>query len=252
MSPRKKVKRAPPDRFVNITELLIRVAGDQQTLTSPKSRLPALDETEIVSRALAMAHEDALLEEMAHALHYCVGIFTHGIPFSSDDVKARYREFLRDDPNFRKSTLDQWDSVAEERIWFREALATIAGRKRGAIKALHAELPDTPINVVVIPKMVWTGTALHRDDKVACLSVGGMCVYVVMLLLDMNRDLGHALRRCKLKCCNRFFLSFPSAAGGPRPSYCIPDHRIWAAKLTGAERTARWRAKQTTKKRGKK
>ena len=252
MSRPQEDKRPVPADLVNVTQRLIELASAQQALGSARDRLPALDEKKIVSRVLALAHEDASIEEMEFALHYSVGFFTHGVSPSSDSERAKYREVFSDYPDLKKRTLDEWNSVSEDREWFRGALATITSRKRAALKALRAELPDAPIDVVVIPKMIWTGKSLNRVDKIASLSVRGMSVYVIMLLLDSSRDLGHALRRCKLTCCRRFFLGFTSASGGPRPSYCEPAHRILAAKLTGAERTARWRAKKGRKKRGKK
>lgn len=251
MSPRKKIKALSPGRLVNLREALLEFAVAQENLASTNIGLPALDETEIVTRVLVFAHGDAAIEEMHDALRYRVGIFSHDIPIEIESSKSELRDLLRDLPGFKKRILQEWDSASKERQWFGYSLATIANRKRAAINKLRAELPVTPPDVFVLSKLDWTYTNLCHTDKIVSLSVKGICIYVIMLLLDPSRDLGDALRRCKLEECSRFFLSFPSASGGPRPSYCKPEHRILAAKLTGPERTARWR-KGKAKKRGKK
>ena len=91
MSPTKQDNRPRPADLLNITQLVKEVGAGQKLLGSAKGGLPQLDDTKIVSRVLALAHEDAAVQEMEFVLHYSVGIFTHDEPLSSGGVKDKYR-----------------------------------------------------------------------------------------------------------------------------------------------------------------
>lgn len=134
-----------------------------------------------------------------------------------------------------------WTEVGEYSDWFRESLQSIMLNREAARESLQQSLAGSLDDIAVIPRLSWNGSALNIDMFYFWTTISGLFGYVLMTLLDETLGLGEALRVCKYDACERLFLSFSPATGGPRPSYCSPKHREDALREGGAARVARYR-----------
>jgi hypothetical protein len=213
--------------------------------------LKPLTPQEVVSRALHLVNDvpgyELTSEEIEEGEFALVG--SHG--FSDVAMKSLLTK-LRD----RKSSMAWWKKTKPQRDVFRTQLDLCIADSANARVQLRGEIVAGLKNVVPISELVWTGERLdsrlflfplNSSDEPS--SIKAWCAYVLALVLDADAKIGDALRACKL--CTRMFLSFPPAGGGPRPSYCRPEHRLAAAQLTGSERTERWRQKQAKARKAK-
>ena len=233
---------------------------------------PALSDEEIVRRALLLTLHDPTNREKQEARAFTSCFGSHG--WSSADVE-RNLDYPRLAPVNEKQRLmtDQereqmardvrdksadrwWDRLSQQqsRIWFVDALEAIIADTDTAGLWLGPMIDAALEQVVPVPRINRNGGELITDVRYVCDDLDGIFGFTLALILDEKRRLRKAIKKCRYEYCGRLFLSFPPIGGGPRPSYCIPEHKRQADRQTGAERTERWRKKkrqQTKKKRAR-
>ncbi len=227
-----------PDRVTNVTELLQETADAHAFLNRGNAFRPPLNDVHLVTRMLALANKNSSLVEIADAMNTVE--LSHDYPHSVNGNSE-----LLNDKRFRKQVFDYWDRTEECREWFKHQLAAVIGKNKNAISALNAELDELITHVVIVPSLTWDGKSLVREDYFYSLSLAGTIAYVLMLLLDPNRDLNSKLRRCKLTECQHFFLS--RSSGGRPPLYCSKHCKSISDAMSSAERTRKWRKNKTNK-----
>ena len=140
-----------------------------------------------------------------------------------------------------------WREVGEYSDWFRGALVSIIDDRNAARENLKKDFVVSVDDIVIVPRLSWTGAALKIEQFYFWRNIVGLFGYTLMCLLDDAAELGDALRVCKYDACERIFLSFPPQSGGPRPSYCSPEHRRDALRESGAKRVADYRKRKARK-----
>ena len=203
--------------------------------------LPTLSEREIVRRALHLAN-DCTNEQKEEALLFAV--FSLGYPTEQTAELARSLgdEILG----------NMWISIETDRIRFREQIESVHDDRAAARKALRSEILVGLSDLVPIPKLSLTDDWKVRSEiKYFANNISALCSFALALLLDESKGFGAALKTCQLSYCPNYFLSLPSPAGGRPPAYCSRTHQKITSKLSGAERTERWRKREAMK-RGKK
>ena len=228
--------------MTNVTALLHQTAEAHAFLNKFDGFHPVLDDTDLITRVLALANKNSSLEEIANAI-YCTNL-SHDFLSSPADFSG-----LMSEPQYRNFVIRFWDDSKAVRDWFHDALVSIIDKRQPALRVLSKELDSLVKHIIIVPKLSWTGTTLQRKDIFYSSNTGGALAYVLMLLLDKERGLTKALRQCKLRDCGRFFLSL--STGGRPPLYCCREHQADYTAQSGAIRTERWR-KRKAKKRGKK
>ena len=219
-----------------------------------------LSSREIGERALTLTLTDADPSEKQAAFEYMKNFGSHGKSRSA--IKQRL-----DDPKVLAINEEQagltneelvqrtrvliagfadrwWASIEDHRKWFRAAVESIISNSEAARGRLRPEICAALDRVVAVPRVNWNGRESTTDIYYMSDDIVGLFGYSLTLMLDVNGEISKALKKCKLQSCGRLFLSFPPPTGGPRTDYCDPEHKLMADKLTGAERTARWREKK--------
>jgi hypothetical protein len=218
---------------------------DRQAALSQLSRWPSLSDREVIKRLLPLANE-AKPEEKAEAfalLAFGIYLANPGLHVARDI--ADYWKL----PERASQVLAWWQAIEEDRVWFREKLkAVLEGptQARAQVENAAELLRD---DMVLVPHRDWYVREPSARANFYPLSIGAACSHALLLLLDRRRmrKLGGHLASCRLGCCQSYFLSVAPVGGGPRPKYCTPEHQRLATKLTGAERTRRWRTKRVAK-----
>src|ERR1700722_7890139 len=148
---------------------------------------------------------------------------------------------------FRDMWLRWWDSIAAYRSGLRGRVLEAIG---GAVDidraraALEVDFDAGALrDILVVPRLWWDGHEVKTDLFYLCPTMESRFTLACVKLIGSRRT-AESLRVCALEACGRIFISQPPPSGGPRPSYCTAEHRELAARLTGAERTARWRKNQ--------
>jgi len=198
-------------------------------------------ERDLVRRALLLANDDCSDAEKTEALMF-YSLLTHGLP---SDSGARFaRTYAKEAQAFVRKA---WDTLSSERERMREAVNLVMSDREAARKRLGHRIQEAVQGIILIPSISWDGHRLATAHRYFALSVSAMCGYALALLLDEERPLADALKRCALPKCETMFLSLPSAKGGRPALYCRRDHQAIAAALTGQDRTQRWRDRQARK-----
>ena len=257
MSPQRPTKRNSVfDRYVADQQILLDYIGDD----------PPLSEREIVERALLLTLSHPKAREVTRAIQLTMRLGSHGESVEHMEQRIENPSVLptRDQVHMSKhklqklakkwrAAMDQvwWDSIAEQRRWFRSSVQSIVENPRTARKTLAPFINAARKEIAVVSRLTWNDRWATTDIYYHCVTTDAVMAYALMRILDEKTDLSKALQMCKYEFCDRLFLAFPPPGGGPRPKYCKPDHKLDSDRLTGAERTERWRRKKA-KKRGKK
>ncbi len=200
-----------------------------------KLNLQPLSDEEMVARALHLAN-DITLEEIQEG-EFALLCGTLGWP--ADKVRRIAREH-----GDAKLAKEWWDANKATRELFRFMLDQCLADPDLAREKLDLMIKYELQGVVAIPQIVWADDELRTNVHYYPASIEAWVAYAVARILDKKSEIGKALRRCKLAACNRYFLSYPSKGGSPRPAYCRPDHRLIAVQLTGSVRTEKWRKRK--------
>jgi len=203
---------------------------------------PALSSREIVERALILTLSNAEPREKLLAFYFVVRFGSHG------ESEADLRDRL-DSPKLARERKERfaekwWAETKLKREWFCDQVESIISNAEAARRRLKADIREGWKRVIRIPRVSWNDREFQREIVYVCPDIEAVFIYSLMLMLDASGEVGKALKKCKLSQCGRLFLSFPPVGGGPRPYYCDSEHKLMADRLTGAERTARWREKK--------
>lgn len=212
--------------------------------------LPELPEEEIVQRFLYLANEKPTPEQKVFAMLYCADHkpLSHGNMTRSDIAWA-------DEEAPQYAAAQWWESVAEIRNEFRNAVLAILRNPNSARRRYSKKIRHALEQIVTVPRPVWDGRSgmIELRHFAPDPSVG--CGYVLMLLLDDQRPHGSVLRQCKLENCERPFLGVHASSGSPKTVYCSDECKKIAKQQQNAARqaTLRQRRKQAASRRqGKK
>jgi hypothetical protein len=251
MSPSKPGKaRSVAAELADLQKLLLDSIGDD----------PPLSELELIERALMLTLSNPSIHETSRAFEYVIQFGSHGktteqvekgvhaptvLPINAQQMAMSRQELTGLAKRaFKEIARRWWDAIIDERLKFRWAVELIISNPRNARKELSPYMIEPALNgLVAVPRLSWNGRKLRTDIYYYSHAIEGAIAYALMLMLDTDKKIGEALRVCKLEYCDRIFLSKPPQKGGPRPRYCNPEHKLASDKLTGAERTARWRNK---------
>jgi hypothetical protein len=219
----------------------------QRTILDGYATGHALSTREIVANALPLANVGISMEEIEHAVAFLRGSSAiafgeekHLEPLGPSRLPMAKRIALAREREQYIARL-YWREVGDYSAWFRDALSTLVADRESARRSLRKDLDASLDEIIVVPRLLWDGNEAKLDLFYFWNSIVGLFGYVLMCLLDESMGLGEALRVCKYDECDRMFLSFPPAGGGPRPSYCSPEHRVAALREGGAKRVAKYR-----------
>jgi hypothetical protein len=232
--------------------LLCRIANEtiQRALTLQKvllieigSSKPASDQL-WAERALLLTHQHPTPEELSLAF-----TFWYERSAAKGDAASRWLVGTTEGakPAARKLVLNWWDSIGGYRRGLRARVLEIIDDPTKALVALELDMDAGALtDILAVPRMWWDGEEVRTDLFYFCPTMESAFT-LALVKLFASKSIKAALRICALKQCERIFISQPPPGGGPRPSYCTSEHRELAARLTGAERTARWRKNQARK-----
>jgi len=197
--------------------------------------------------ALTLTNDYSAAEMMGLSIYIAAGgPLTGASPhFSFAEVAKQTGGRLDLKPEIDALFRREWDNYRPERDWMRSAVELVMHDPATARVKLRKEIEEGASQVLVSPAIRWNGRAFATELNYFALSIPALMGYAIGLLLDEDRGLAVALKRCAL--CQRIFLSVPSAKGGRPPLYCTRDHQDIVARASGAERTAKWRKSKAKK-----
>ncbi|MCC7200959.1 MAG: hypothetical protein IT483_15735 [Gammaproteobacteria bacterium] len=183
-----------------------------------------------------------------------------GTVFHKDDGEAApdiVRTFVdeRAGATWRELFAADFVSYTEARDRLMPMLVMIQKNIARARRELPAKIAQHLNGVVVVAFARFHDGQLVMEPRPYLPDIDVAVAYAIALLLDNSRPAGDRrtfgarLRRCALgtdpmgTSCEKWFLSFATAQGGPMPKYCCPEHRDAAARATVAERVAKHRAR---------
>jgi hypothetical protein len=208
------------------------------------NKRPPSDQT-WAERALLLTHEDPSAAEMAAAFAFW------SMRTAAKDGAAHWLVGERDGakPVAAKVVSHWWDSIGGYRRGLRDRIVEFIKDPARAIAQLEVDidLGGALDGILSVPRMSWDSAEVKTDIFHFCPNMDSTFMLALIKLFG-SKDVARALRVCELPACKRIFISLPPPGGGPRPRYCVPEHREMAARLTGAERTAKWRKNQARKK----
>jgi hypothetical protein len=201
--------------------------------------MPNVSAREIVQRSLLLTLTTPKPREIADAWAFRRIFGSIGLPpFEPAPHQAK---------PMQKGADQWWERISKQRAWFRIAVGSIVDDASVARKRLHADIDVGLGNGLKLPRFEWDGRKLQESVIFVCSDIESVLAYALVRMLDERDGIWKALRRCKLVSCCRFFLSYPPPGGGPRPQYHTSNCQLAAAKLTGSDRTTKWRRKKQRK-----
>ena len=245
----------------------LRVARDELSRVAEYLHLPQLDPAQFISSALPMSNvaahdgedDDVALAAKAEAYF----LVKHGELinaastlnseltdlFAVEKLLRNLNENIEteelpkdvdkyiDTADLLKDSIEKfWQQTNASRFQFRRMLEIAYSGKRGSADTLAKYIDESIQELVLVPSLTWEDSSPKTTIKYAALDVCGVLGYTLILLLDRRENRIELIRKCKL--CDGFFML---AKGGRPRLYCTDEHRVKAAALTGAERTAKWR-----------
>jgi hypothetical protein len=199
---------------------------------------PALKEHEIVQRALHLADPKATLVQKAEAMVTCADdrLLSHGYEgsvLSAWEIAAK-----------AKPAVDHWwDSIAQEREEFRDAVIDVHASSKRAIRTKYSRWIGAALkDIVVVPRLTWDGRCSRTELRVQSKSVRATCGFALMLLVDGHKPFQNLLRLCQE--CDRPFLGQSHRRGSRASVYCSEECRTFGAKKLTAKRVARLRERR--------
>lgn len=163
-------------------------------------------ERQVVERTLPLAKLCPTKSEktaIAARAAYIVDIAT---TTSADDAfKRKLAQFWGSNPQMQGAAEAWWESIADERTWFREALTAVAADRRAAGAAYWPDLDQRRRELLIIPKYRRRGDSLQLEHLFIPTTTAAMVGLALDLLL--TRDFGDKLRQCRLDECRAFFVA---------------------------------------------
>lgn len=226
---------------------ITRLIKAQQEMLPLLEFMAPLSDREFVQRTLALANnlDDV---EIQKAMYHSMLSGNRGFSETTIDLWIKHGN-PPVGQSHRLAALKWWGEIKDERLALAESLDLVMQDAEKARVVLQSKIVTAIANLAIIPTLKWESGSARTEIYYCSKDVAIQCGFALMRLLDIQADLGKALRRCKLPECNRFFLSFPPPGGGPRLRYCPDtDHQLIAARLTGPARTQRSREKARARK----